>query len=286
MVDVQSLLVIAFTLSALYALIAIGFTMIFGIGGILNIAHGANITIAAFTGLYVSRLGVNMWIGAVIGVLVAGVFSVLTYLVLIRPVENDPVVVIIITLLVLLIVEQFFLNVFGSDPRSITALISGHTELVGFRAQNNQLLTFAVSWGLILGLIGFVNQTRIGKAIIALSMSDKGSMLVGIERLKVYIVTWFLAGVLAGMAGVFYGMFRTAHYSMGFEPLLLSFVIVVLGGVGSIKGSIIGAHIIGFLETVTVMTISARLTLVLPLIVLLIVLLVKPTGLYGRAGEH
>ncbi len=113
-------------------------------------------------------------------------------------------------------------------------------------------------------------------------MSTRGASLVGIETNRMYLYTWAVAGALAGLAGVFLGSIQTAGWAMGREPLVLSFSIVVLGGIGSIRGSLIGAYIIGFLEVFTVSYVDSSLSGLASLVVLVVILLVKPEGLFGR----
>jgi branched-chain amino acid transport system permease protein len=119
-----------------------------------------------------------------------------------------------------------------------------------------------------------------------MSMSDRGSRIVGIDIEHSTITTFGIAGALAGMAGLFFGMSQGVSYHMGLDPLLTAFAIVVLGGMGSIKGSVIAAYIVGTLETVTVTVISAQLTGVAALIVLFFAFIVRPRGLFGRAAEE
>lgn len=148
--------------------------------------------------------------------------------------------------------------------------------------QNNLLVVFVVSWLLIGGLFAFVNYTKTGKAILATSMSLRGAALVGIESDRINLYTWAIAGLLAGIAGLFLGSYQTANWAMGREPLILSFSIVVLGGLGSIRGSLVAAYVIGFLEVITTSAIDPRLSGLAGLLVLVVVLLVRPEGLFGR----
>jgi branched-chain amino acid transport system permease protein len=141
---------------------------------------------------------------------------------------------------------------------------------------------FVVSWSIIVALFLFVNYTKLGKAILATSMSHKGASLVGIKSRRINLTTWIIAGAFAGIAGLFLGSYLTASFAMGRNPLVLSFSIVVLGGIGSIRGSVVGAYLIGFLEIATTNMIDPRLQGMAPLVVLVLVLLVKPEGLFGR----
>jgi branched-chain amino acid transport system permease protein len=153
---------------------------------------------------------------------------------------------------------------------------------LGTDVEANRLIVFVLSWVVIAALFAFVNNTKTGKAILATSMTERGAALVGIDSGRVFSYTWAIAGALAGIAGLFLASFGTASPFMGRSPLLLSFSIVIVGGLGSIRGSVVGAYFVGLLDTVTVSLVSARLSGLMPLVALVVVLLVKPEGLYGR----
>lgn len=270
-------------ISALYALVATGFTLIFGVGGVLNLAHGATLTIGAFAAYYTTTaLGLNIWIGTVAALAVTGAFSAVFYLGMIQWVQDEPIMVMILSLVTAISIEQFFIVTVGTQPKAIPSLIPGQLAFAGISVQANQFLAFLLSWVLIGGLIVATNYTQTGKAILATSMSTKGAALVGIESDRMYLYTWVLAGALAGVAGVFLGSFTTASWAMGRQPLVLSFSIVVLGGIGSIRGSVVGAYLIGFLEVFTVSYVDSSMSGLASLVVLVVVLLVRPEGLFGR----
>ncbi|OVE84074.1 branched-chain amino acid ABC transporter permease [Natronolimnobius baerhuensis] len=281
MVDIVSIGANTIVLGSLYALIAMGFTLIFGVAGQANLAHGGTITIGAFTAWYVAGLGGGVWVGLAAATVTGALFHVVLYRVFVRHIDN-PVNVLILTLLAWFVVEYSFLAIIGSEPRSVPSLLGGTTSIAGVSFLYNNLLIFVLSWVFIGALFGFVNYTKTGQAIIATSMNERGAALVGIKTDNITLLTWALAGVLAGSAGVLYGSFRAASWDMGMTPLVLAFAIVILGGIGSIRGSVIAAYIIGFLEVFTISAVSPRLSGMTALLVIIIVLLVKPTGLYGR----
>ncbi|WP_178916748.1 branched-chain amino acid ABC transporter permease [Natronomonas gomsonensis] len=282
MVDVLSVATNVLMLGALYSLIAIGFTLIFGVGGVLNLSHGATITVGAYSAYAVEAASGSILLGALAAAVVGGAFSLGLYKGLISKVRHNPVTVLILTLVVAIIVEQLALVVFGGQDLSVRSIIDGSVVILGDSIQINRILVFVLSWVLIGGLFYFVNRTRTGKAILATSMSDKGAALAGIDSEQVYTYTWVLAGALAGLAGLFLASFQTANPLMGRNPLLLSFAIVVLGGLGSIRGSVIGAYLISFLDQMTIQFLSERLAGVSALVVLVLVLLIRPKGLFGR----
>ena len=282
MVNATTLAVNVILLGALYSLVAIGFTLIFGVGGVLNLAHGASITIGAYAAYYVTAAGFSIWAGAAAALLVPAAFSYALYRGMIKRVAEHPIIVLILTLVMAIIVEQVFLVTAGAQPLAIPRLVEGQTQILGRAVGNNRIVAVLLSWLVIGGLFLFVDRTRRGKAILATSMSKKGAAVVGIESDTVYGYTWIIAGLLAGLAGLFLASFLTANPLMGRNPLLLAFSIVVVGGLGSIRGSVVGAYLIALLDQVTVSAISTRLSGLAALVVLVVVLLVRPEGLFGR----
>jgi len=268
--------------SGLYALVAIGFTLIFGVGGVLNLAHGASIVLGAYGAYFAATQGLGVPGAVAAAVLVPAVFGAVLYLTVIKRFEHEPIMVMILTLVVSVAIEQVVLKTFGAQPVAVPQFFSGNFSLGATNVQANQLAIFVLSWAIIIALFLFVNYTKRGKAILATSMSAKGASLVGIRSSRINLTTWIIAGALAGVAGMALGSQLTADYHLGRNPLVLSFSIVVLGGIGSIRGSVLGAYLIGFLEVGVVEFVSSDLTGIAPLVVLVLVLLVKPEGLYGR----
>lgn len=281
-VDIAAIVVQGALVSALYALIALGFTMIFGVGGVLNLAHGASIVLGAYGAYFAATQGLGVPGAVAAAVLVPAVFGAVLYLTVIKRFEHEPIMVMILTLVVSVAIEQVVLKTFGAQPVAVPQFFSGNFSLGATNVQANQLAIFVLSWAIIIALFLFVNYTKRGKAILATSMSAKGASLVGIRSSRINLTTWIIAGALAGVAGMALGSQLTADYHLGRNPLVLSFSIVVLGGIGSIRGSVLGAYLIGFLEVGVVEFVSSDLTGIAPLVVLVLVLLVKPEGLYGR----
>lgn len=269
-------------ISALYALVAVGFTLIFGVGGVLNLAHGASIAIGAFSAYYAVSAGFGIVGGLAAAVLVPALFGALLYLGPIRKFQDRPVLVMILTLVVAVAVERVFLAVEGASSQTIPLLIGGSTQIASASVQNNLLLIFLFSWAAILALFYWVTRTDTGRAILAVSQDRKGAFLVGIDSGRINLLMWTLAGVLAGLAGFFLASQQGVRFDIGRAPLVLSFAIVVLGGLGSIRGSVVGAYIIGTLEILTIRLVSPNLAGLAPLVALIFVLLVRPAGLFGR----
>jgi branched-chain amino acid transport system permease protein len=296
MSEILSVILSATFISALYAIIAIGFTLIFGVGGILNFAHGAFITVGAFSAMVVSSgagLELPIWVGLLAGTAAGAAVGLATYAGVIRYVRNRPVTVLILTFVIGFFI-MYGLRIIANDVMDVSALNFPVSPVFdsGFMGVGgsllNDLFIFASSWLLIGALIWFVNYTRTGRAIMAVSMSDKGASLVGIDAEKINVITWTLAGAFAGFAGVLLaGSLGGGSWLMAIDPpapLVLSFAIVILGGLGSIKGSVVGAYVIGFFETFTVSVVpgGSQLAGISSLVLMLVFLLVKPEGLFGR----
>lgn len=288
--DPVSILVFGASFSALLALVAIGFTLIFGVGGVLNFAHGGFITLGAFAAYQVvTRMGLSPWIGLVSGLVSGAIIGGVVYLGVVQFREDQPV-----TLLILTFVIGFFianaLRIFltgGSYNRAISVAqpLPGSTLVVGVSIPNVRLLVFGTSWIILAGVFYAVNYTKTGKAMLATAMTKKGAALVGIDSKRINLLVWVLAGAFAGLAGVFLTMLRTGSWIMGIEPLIISFAIVIMGGLGSIKGSVVGAYIIGFIEIITT-SIDTSLSGLASLILLVVFLLLKPEGLFGREAAE
>lgn len=270
-------------LSALYALVAIGFTLIFGVGRVFNFAHGALILVGAYAAYLVSNLGgLSPVTALVVGTVVTAAFSGGLYLGLIHRVQEQPVVVLLITLLVGFVVQHTVRVVYGIGAFTVTQQVGGTVLVAGVEVRAFQLFVFASSWVLISLVVYLVGRTTVGKAIVATSQNRRGAKLAGIDTWRINLYTWVLAGGLAGFAGVLLAGFQTGNWQMGVWPMVISFAIVILGGLGSIKGSIIGAYLVGFLETAMTSFVNPRMTGVASLVLLVVVLLVRPMGLYGH----
>jgi branched-chain amino acid transport system permease protein len=227
-------------------------------------------------------MGLGAGAAVLAALLIPALFGAILYLGVIKRFEHEPIMVMILTLVTSVAIEQLVLSVFGAQPKAVPQFVDGTVSLAGASVQQNLLAVFVLSWTLIGGLFLFINYTQQGKAILATSMSAKGASLVGIKSDRINLATWIIAGGLAGVAGMALGSQLGASFAMGRNPLVLSFSIVVIGGIGSIRGSVVGAYLIGFLEIAVIQFVSNDLTGIAPLLVLVLVLLVKPEGLFGR----
>jgi branched-chain amino acid transport system permease protein len=281
---VIDVLIFGFLISSLYALVALGFTMIFGVAGVLNLAYGAFAMVGAYIAVWALSLGWSLPAAALLGLAGMAIFSPLVYRVLIRPIERKPIIVFLATLLFAVVLEQVVILLFGFNSYLLPPLVEGSFSLLGTRITYNRVAASAIALLVIVALWLFINRTRMGKAILALSMERKGAALVGIPADKIILWVWAISGVLAAIAGLFISSF------FGLGPLeerlllVIAFSTVVLGGLGSIPGSLWAAFIIGYAETIAVQFAPEARGLA-SLVILLIVLTLKPQGLFGRAAS-
>jgi branched-chain amino acid transport system permease protein len=285
------ILIDGFAISALYALGATGFTLIFGVSGVLNLSHGA-LMVAAVVAAWVAGgdLGVGSYLGASIGVLVGLALTMLTYFVVVRPLQQSrkireqekEIFILTATLLWGIMIQELIAYLYTNNAKTVLPIVEGVVMIAGVRTPANEIFTAVICW-LVIGLLWLlVNRTRAGKAVLAASMNARGVTLLGIELSYVYIAVWAIYGVLVGIAGVLLGMFLgVSSYSVG--PLTASaFSIVVLGGLGSVSGSLIAAYVVGYLETMTAYLVSPAYRTIPALLLLVFVMYVRPRGLLGR----
>ncbi len=273
-----------FLLSGLYALIAVGFTMIFSVGRVLNLAYGVYIMLGGYVYyVAVQMLSLPKFPSFLLAGLAGIVFGVLTYLVLVKRLEKDPIAVEISTLILAVVMQAVIILIFSTAPRSMWPLIPGRLEVFGVSVLKNILFATAVSWVVLGSLMVFIHKTHIGRAIRAVSMDSKGAAVSGIDPQRISLVTWALSGVLGAIAGVFFATYTQLDPGMWVFPLITAVAVVIVGGIGSIIGSLIAAHIIGFMEVATTTWISADLRGVFTMLLIIVVLIVAPKGLLGKA---
>jgi branched-chain amino acid transport system permease protein len=285
------ILIDGFAVGSLYALGAMGFALIFGVSGVLNLSHGA-LMVAAVVAAWAAGndLHVGPYAGAAIGVAVGLVASLLTYFVVVRPLQHSrkiredekEIFILTATLLWGIMIQELIAFFYTNNAKTVAPIVGGVMSIAGVRTPANELFTAVVCW-IVIGLLWLlVNRTRAGKAVLAASMNPRGVTLLGIELPQIYIAVWAIYGVLIGVAGVLLGMFLgVSSYSVG--PLTASaFSIVVLGGLGSVSGALIAAYVVGYLETITAYLISPAYRTVPALLLLVVVMYVRPRGLLGR----
>jgi branched-chain amino acid transport system permease protein len=285
------ILIDGFAISALYGVAAVGFTLMFGVCGVLNLAHGGIMVIGALIGwLAAGTLGLGTWLGSLVGVLAALLAAYATYFVVVRPIqrsraiprEETEIFVLTGTLLWGIMIQVGAAWLFSDNPVTIRPMIGGVINLLGVRTPANEILIAAVCWAAIGLLWLLVNRTRAGRALLAAAINPRGLVLLGFELDRIYLLVWTIYGVLAGIAGVLLAAFLGVGTN-NVGPLTASaFSIVIMGGLGSVSGSLVAAYVVGYLETFTAYMIAPTLRPIPALILLVLVVYVWPQGLLGR----
>jgi branched-chain amino acid transport system permease protein len=198
------------------------------------------------------------------------------------PSEETEIFVLTGTLLWGIMIQVGADYLFSDNPVTIRPLVPGVINILGVRTPTNEIVIAAVSW-LLIGLLWvLVNRTRRGKTLLAASINPRGLTLLGFELSRIYLLVWTIYGVLVGIAGVLLASFLGVSSANAGQLTASAFSIVVLGGLGSVSGSLIAAYIVGYLETMTAYLIAPTLRPVPALLLLVLVVYIRPQGILGR----
>ena len=293
--------VIGLTNGALIALMALGYTMVYGIIRLINFAHGDLIMLGACLALsLVGGLGIAAgggtatWAGIAALVLVCGVFCGVVNMavdrVVYRPLRNAPKLAPLVSAIG---VSFIFMNVglfwIGPADRAFPALLPATNLLAGDGLQftAKDLLVVVVVVPLMAGLSALVRATRLGKAMRAVSQDPVAAALVGVDVDRVIAATFFVGGFLGGAASVIYGLYiNTIGFQMGFQNGLYAFTAAVLGGIGSIPGAVGGGLVIGLVRSLSSAYVGERWTGAIVFAILIVILVFRPEGLLGKATKE
>lgn len=278
------------SLGAIYALIALGYTMVYGVLRFINFAHSDVFMVGAFAGYYLGRflpaaslgggllvLAAAMVICAVLGV----VIEKLAY----RPLRGRSTLTVLITAIgVSLLLQNAGQLIFGANPKSFPKLFPQHNFKLGeLVLSSDQVAVFAVTLAILAGLHYIVMHTRIGTAMRALSFNPTAASLVGINNDMVISFTFALGSALAAAGGILYAMnYPSIDPLMGTLPGLKAFVAAVLGGIGNIPGAALGGVLLGLIETLVVAAGGSTYRDAVAFAVLILILLFRPAGLLGK----
>lgn len=269
--------------SAIYALIAVGFALVFGVARILNLGHGAFYMLGAyFAYLFAVVLKLPLLVAAVLAIVATSAIGWALERWIIRPHRASTMAVLMVTLAFLLVVQQVVLVLFGSEVINVPAFVDRKYTILGAAVGGQQVLTVAVAVLSLLGLWALLRHTRMGAAILAISQDALAAQYVGIPINRIYSIVIVLSAAFAALAGVIAGPFLSASPGMGLPALVKAFAIVIVGGLGSLSGSILAAVLVGYAETIVAYAVSSSWTEVVSLTAVLLMLLVRPAGLRGK----
>ena len=273
---------------AVLSLIALGYSLVYGVGGIMNLAHGSYFMLAGYLLLWGLPIFPGfLMLSVIITIVIVTILGGLTYILLIKPLQDSHVGVVLVTFGLAFAIEQFVLIISGTDSVSIGdyVLFSGTIEIFGYSIAN-QFIFFIITSLVIVSLFAlFISKSKLGKSIRAVSQDREAAVLMGINANRALLYTVMISAFLASIAATLYlpGAALSGP-SMGWSYLTSSFAVVILGGMGSLVGSVVGGYVIGFLTSFTSIFIpnGPSWAHVVPLIVILIVLIIRPQGLFGK----
>jgi len=286
-------------LGAIYALIALGYTMVYGVLRFINFAHSDVLMLGAFTAFYVSPeieklMGSQSVFGCIMVFVVAAAvcacIGMLIERLAYRPLRNRPKLTVLITAIGVSLLIEFTAqneNVLGASPRPFPQLLPEHTIHLGrLVVSSNDILTVVVTVILLIGMWFIVQKTRVGTAMRAVSYNQQAASLMGVPVNRIISFTFGLGSALAAIAGILYAIKAPGiEPLMGVQPGLRAFVAAVLGGIGNLPGAVLGGVILGLLETIAggIPGLSNYRDAI-AFGILIIILLVKPAGLLGRSS--
>ena len=285
----QDILVTGLVNGSAYALLAIGFSLIFGVARIVNIAHTAFYMLAAYC-LYalLVRGGLGVPLSGVLAVASVTLLSVVCYRLVIEPVRQHEAAVLIATIALALIFQETMLRIFGGNYLGVPSAIEGMANVFGMGIPWQRLLILIIAGAMLAATWFLLYRTRLGLAIRATANDLEVANLMGMDVHRVAMVTVDISVALAAIAGVVVAPVFVVDPFMWLAPLVTVLSVVVLGGLGSIYGSVVGALVIGYVEAITVFALpqGAFLKGAMALSIMVIVLLFRPEGLFGVAFEE
>jgi branched-chain amino acid transport system permease protein len=279
------------SLGAIYALIALGYTMVYGIIMLINFAHGDIMMVGAYVGFFsIAVLGSNIFAALIFAMLSCAVLGVLIEKIAYKPLRNSSRIAALITAIgVSLFLEYFTLFLLTPQQRVFpeAAFPLHKYQIGGLLISNKDIFIFALAVILMIALQYIIKRTRTGKAMRAVSLDREAAILMGISVDRTISITFAIGSSLAAAAGVMIGIYyNTINPLMGIIPGLKAFVAAVLGGIGIIPGAMVGGFLMGILETMVSGYGSTLYRDAVAFGVLILILLVKPTGLFGKdTGE-
>ncbi len=286
---IQNIIISGLINGSIYALLAIGFSLIFGVARIVNIAHTAFYMAAAyFVYVGLNYLGISPLAAIAFSIVAVTLIALACYWLFINPIREHEAAVLIATIALAMVIQEILLLSFGGHYLGVPPLISGYAKILGVKVTYQHLIAFGVALIVLAGVWALLMKTKLGLAIRSTAQDREIANLMGMNEARVAMLTMGISVMLAAIAGVIVVPLFVLDPHMWMHPLIMMLAIVVLGGLGSIKGSFVGAYILGFAESLVVFLIpmGAFLKGSVALSIMILVLLIRPEGLFGVAFEE
>ena len=279
-----STLINGLSLGGIYAMIALGYTMVYGIAKMLNFAHGDIIMVGGYV-IYVFMATKNPLLAIAMAVIFCVILGITVEKIAYKPLRGaSPLAVLITAIGVSYLLQSLAQIVFGSANKMVTVYDFGSVSFFGVPVQVSALVTLAVTVVVMIALTLFVKCTRIGRAMVAVSEDRGAAQLMGININSIITITFAIGSALAALAGLFYLLKAPSVSStLGAMPGIKAFTEAVIGGIGSIPGAMLGGILLGMVESISYkITVIAPYTDAIEFSILIIILLVRPTGFLGK----
>jgi len=274
---------------SVYALLAIGFSLIFGVARIVNIAHTAFYMVAGYCIYYTTHeMGFHPVWGMFAAVILVTGLGMICYRFLINPIREHEGAVLIATIALAMALQEIMTLMFTGTYLSVPSLIKGYNVILGVKVFYQQLLTFFAALIVLGGLWVLLMRTRLGLAIRSTAQDKEVANLMGINEARVAMMTMGISVGLASFTGAIVVPLTILDPLMWMHPLIMMMAVVILGGLGSLKGSFIGAYILGLAEAIVVFAVPAGAFLKgsAALSIMILVLIIRPEGLFGVSFEE
>lgn len=279
-------LVNGLVIGMMYMLMAVGFTLVFGIMRVVNFAHGEFYMLGAFVGVFTyAQWALPFVVCLAISALTIGLLGVVVERTVLRNFRHDEASAMIASLGISLILQNGALLAFGATPRSMPDVVQGTASIGPLTFSLGRLLVIAVAALVFVLFWYFMQYTRHGRAMRAAAQDTETALLQGVRIDRLYPLAFGLSVALAAMAGTLMGPVFSVSPFVGLTPMLKSFVVVILGGLGSIPGAVLGSLLLGVLESFTAVTLGAAASDMLVLGLVILILLVRPWGLLGQRED-
>ena len=281
---ILSTLINGLSLGGIYAMIALGYTMVYGIAKLLNFAHGDIIMVGAYT-IFVFVGMSNPMVAILAAVIFCMILGMVMEKLAYKPLRGaSPLAVLITAIGVSYLLQSLAQIIFGSAPKMVTVYEFGAVQFMGVTVQVSSLVTLAVTVVVMVCLTLFVKYTRTGRAMVAVSEDRGAAQLMGIDVNKIITITFAIGAALAALAGLFYLLKApSVSNTLGAMPGIKAFTAAVIGGIGSIPGAMLGGILLGVVESISYkISAIAPYTDAIEFSILIIILLVRPTGFLGK----
>lgn len=273
----------------IYALVALGYTLVYGILKFLNFAHGDVVMIAAYFAFVLnSTLGLNVWISLAISVVFAAVLGMTIEKIAYKPLRNSHVLTLLVTTIgVSLLLQSIALLAFGPEIKSYKTPESGDPfNIAGAYVTQNQAIILVTSIVLLVLLLAFYHKTKWGKATRATAEDRSVAQTLGIDSDKIISLTFAIGSGVGAVAGVLVGLEQSLTPQMGILLGVKAFTAAVVGGIGSIQGAMVGGYVVGIAENLGAWFLPSGYKDAIAFVILILFLLFKPTGLFGATKEE